>query len=117
MFPIGTAGAAILILRILVAVTLLVDGTGHWVLVTSFWIFLGFALLALSLCLGLFTPYCSAIGFVLQLGLLMAGRGADGFHLGVSATASGILACLGPGAYSVDAKIFGRRVFRVPPGL
>lgn len=114
MFPVGTAGVAILILRALVATTFLVDGTGHWALANSFWAFSGFVLLALFRGLGLLTPYCSAISFLLQMGLLIAGRPSDEFHLAISAALSGILAFLGPGAYSIDAKIFGRRVLRIP---
>ncbi len=114
MFPVGTPGVALLILRVLVATTLLVDGTEHWALANSFWAFSGFVLFALFLGLGLLTPYCSGICFLLQVGLLVAGRPSDEFHLALSAALSGILAFLGPGAYSIDAKIFGRRVLRIP---
>jgi uncharacterized membrane protein YphA (DoxX/SURF4 family) len=115
MFPTGTAGAALFVLRISVAVTLLVDGTAHWALVTSFWIFLGFAIPALFLCLGLLTPYGSICCCLLRLVVLFHTRGQGDFHLGISIVNGLILAFLGSGAHSVDARLFGRRLLTVPP--
>lgn len=115
MFPSGMAGVALIFLRILVMATLLVDGTAHWVLVTSFWISLGFVVPAFFLSIGLFTPYCSAICFLLELSILVVRGGEDQFHLVLAILLCGILTFLGPGAYSIDARIFGRRLLTVPP--
>jgi hypothetical protein len=41
--------------------------------------------------------------------------GTNEFHLAVSILNAAILAVLGPGAYSVDARIFGRRILDVTP--
>jgi hypothetical protein len=41
--------------------------------------------------------------------------GQEIFHLVISILISAALAILGPGAYSVDARIFGRKLLRVPP--
>jgi uncharacterized membrane protein YphA (DoxX/SURF4 family) len=114
MFPTGTAGAALLVLRVSIAATLVVNGTAHWALVTSFWILLGFALLAIFLCLGLLTPYCSAVGCLVQLYVLWIGRGGNQFLLLSSILNSGVLAALGPGAYSIDARVFGRKLLTLP---
>ena len=115
MFPTGTAGAALFVLRVLAAATFVVDGTAHWAYVTSFWTFLVFAAPALLLCLGLLTPYCSTLCAVIQLVLLLAGVRRDEFHLVSSIVTSGILIFVGPGAYSVDARLFGRRLLSFPP--
>ena len=48
MFPTGTPGAALLVLRVSIAATLVVSGTAHWVPVTSFWILSGSGNLPLS---------------------------------------------------------------------
>jgi uncharacterized membrane protein YphA (DoxX/SURF4 family) len=40
--------------------------------------------------------------------------GQDIFHLVISILISAALAILGPGAYSVDARIFGRKLLTVP---
>jgi len=114
MFPVGTAGAALLVLRISVAATLLANGAARWPpLTTPSWIPLSLALLAICLCLGLFTPYCSAVVCLIQAYLLLGG-GRDEFHLAISILDSGVLAVLGPGAYSSDARIFGRKRLTLP---
>jgi hypothetical protein len=114
MFPTGTAGAALFALRVSAAITLLVDGTTHGTLVTSFWILLIFALPAISLCLGILTPYFSVLCCLVQLLVALISDGRNGFHLGISILNSAIVAVLGPGAYSIDARLFGRRLVSVP---
>lgn len=115
MFPAGTPGAALFVLRLLVIATFAVDGTAHMAMVTSFWILLGWALLALFLCFGFLTPYCSAVCCLAELYVLLFISGSDSFHLVVSIANGGILMILGPGAYSIDDRIFGRRLLVVPP--
>jgi uncharacterized membrane protein YphA (DoxX/SURF4 family) len=114
MFPTGTAGAALLVLRVSIAATLVVNGTAHWAPVTSFWILSGVAILAILLSLGLLTPYCSAAGCLVQLYILCTSAGSNEFVLTTSILNSGALAFLGPGAYSLDARIFGRRLLTLP---
>jgi hypothetical protein len=116
MFPIGMAGAALFALRVSVAGTLVVDGTAHWALVTSFGILVGYVLPASFLLLGLLTPYFSALSVLIQLDVLISAGGTDQFHLITSILSSGILGMLGPGAYSVDAHLFGRKLISLPPG-
>jgi hypothetical protein len=77
MFPTGTTGAALLVLRVSVAATITVYGTAHWAPATSFWSPLAVAILAMFLCFGLFTPYCAGIGCLLEAYLLAAGFGRD----------------------------------------
>jgi hypothetical protein len=115
MFPTGTPGIALLALRFLVAATFVVDGTTHLAMVNSFWIFVGFALPAILLCLGFLTPYCSAAYCFVELYILLFVSGSDSFHLVVSVAVAGILTVLGPGGYSIDARIFGRRLLTVRP--
>ncbi len=115
MFPTGTPGVALLLLRLSVAATLLVDGTGYWALVTSSWILIAFLLSAILLCLGLLTPYCSFLCCLTELGVLFTNGGQNQFHLVISIANSAALAILGPGTYSFDAHIFGRRLLSFPP--
>jgi uncharacterized membrane protein YphA (DoxX/SURF4 family) len=104
------AGAALLVFRVSVATTLLVDGTENWAIVTSFWTAAIFLVPAIFLCVGLLTPYAAALSCLLQLGVLMLSRGQNDFHLSLSTVSTVILAVLGPGAYSIDARLFGRRL-------
>ena len=114
MFPTGTAGAALLVLRVSIAATLVVNGTAHWAPATLFWILSGLAVVAIFLCLGLFTPYCSTVGCLVQFVMLCTSVGGNQFLLVSSILNSGVLAVLGPGAYSIDGRIFGRRLLTLP---
>ncbi len=115
MFPTGMAGVALLVLRISVAATFVAGGTGHWAQLTSIWMLLGFALPAIFLCFGLLTPYFSTLTGLVQFASLLLHEGQTDFHLIVAILDSGILAVLGPGAYSIDARLFGRRLLTLPP--
>jgi uncharacterized membrane protein YphA (DoxX/SURF4 family) len=115
MFPTGIAGVGLLLLRVLVAATLLVDGTLHWAIVKSLWTIAVFVLPGMCLCLGLFTPYAAIFSSVIQLGVLIATGGQSGFDLTISILSSVAVATLGPGAYSIDARLFGRRVLDLTP--
>ena len=115
MFPTGTAGAALLLLRISAATTLVVDGTAHWAPMNSSWILPAFLLPTLFLCVGFLAPYASILSGLMQLAVLLFTGGENGFHLAISILSSAIVTLLGPGAYSIDALLFGRRILNVPP--
>jgi hypothetical protein len=115
IFPSGIAGAALLLLRVLVAMLVVVDGSAHWALVTSFWIGAVFVLQAMFLCAGLLTPYAASSGLLILAGALVFSPGGDAFHLACAILTCAVLALLGPGAYSFDARLFGRRVLTVSP--
>jgi uncharacterized membrane protein YphA (DoxX/SURF4 family) len=115
MFPTGMAGAALIVLRVSVAAALLLDGTAHQTPATSFWTLAALLLLALLLVVGFLTPYASAGICLVELGIALLGGEQHNVHLFLSALNSGVVAILGPGAYSIDAHIFGRRLVIVPP--
>jgi hypothetical protein len=114
MFPAGRAGIALLLLRIAAVTTLIVDGTANWASVTSCWILIVFLLPAFSLIVGLLTPYGAMVCCLVQLVVLFKTGGCNSFHLAMSILSSGAIALLGPGAYSVDARMFGRQILIVP---
>jgi uncharacterized membrane protein YphA (DoxX/SURF4 family) len=114
MFPTGMAGAALFVLRLSVATSFVLDGTAHWAPAISFWIFLGFAIPAICLFLGFLTPYLSVVCGLVALCSLVIG-GNSPVHLLASIADAGILAVLGPGAYSIDARMFGRRLITLSP--
>ena len=115
MFPTGAAGAALLMLRVSVCASFLGDGTAGWSLVDSWWTLLLFLLPAMLLIVGFLTPYASAISCLMQSGVVILGGGHNKFHLILAILNSAVVAILGPGAYSIDAHIFGRRLLAVPP--
>lgn len=77
----------------------------------------GLALLVgLCLGLGLLTPYCAVLSSLLEAALLVSGSGSGQFQAGMAALTAIALVGLGPGAYSVDGRLFGRRVITIPAG-
>lgn len=115
MFPRGAAGVALFTLRVAVMATLLFDVATQGSQPTSPLVLFGLAITAALLCLGLFTPYCSVFSILVQASILLRHGSRDEFHLAVNVTISLVLALLGPGAYSIDARIFGRRLLILPP--
>jgi uncharacterized membrane protein YphA (DoxX/SURF4 family) len=113
VFPTGIPGIGLFLLRVSVAAVLLVDGTAHWTLVMSWWTFLLVAVSAGALCLGFLTPYVALLCCVVELGVLWTTK-AEEFHLIIALASSAVVAMVGPGAYSLDARIFGRRLLRLP---
>jgi hypothetical protein len=116
MFPTGMAGGALFVLRVLLATTLILDGTVHWAVVTSLWILLVFLLPAVCLCIGFLTPYSAILCCLTQFVVLCTIPQRGGLHLVISLLHGAVVAVLGPGGYSIDAVLFGRRVIKFPSG-
>ncbi len=116
MFPKGSAGVSLVVMRCVVACTLFVNAASAWPTGAAFTVRGIAALIALCLCLGVLTPYCAAASCLLELALLTTSGGPGRFQLTMSALTAAATAGLGPGAYSIDARLFGRRVFTIPPG-
>ena len=74
------------------------------------------ALVGLCLFLGFLTPYCAAISCFLELVLLITADTSNGLQLGMSALTASATVVLGPGAYSLDCRLFGRKLIKFPPG-
>lgn len=111
MFPHGAPGFALLLLRISVAAMLLVNCCG---LSSSRLVFAGVLLISIALAIGFVTPYLSVIAVGLAVANLVSGHvGAQWYALSIMDAV--VLAILGPGAYSIDARLFGRSVTVVPP--
>jgi uncharacterized membrane protein YphA (DoxX/SURF4 family) len=114
MFPTGVAGCALFILRISVVVSSLAEGTRHWSLVTTWWSFLLVLAPAMLITLGFLTPFACVFQALLLSGAAIF-FGGDWFHVTAAIVNTAVLALLGPGAYSVDAQLFGRRLLVIQP--
>lgn len=73
------------------------------------------AILALVLALGVLTPIASTVGFLLACILANRLDAADVIPALLMSLNACALFLLGPGAYSLDARIYGRRVLVLPP--
>jgi uncharacterized membrane protein YphA (DoxX/SURF4 family) len=111
MFPAGAPGAALLLLRLSAASLVFVASSQFNTLPT--WMIVGFVMLAAALVLGFFTRVAAGISAVLAASIFVALGGTLGFVTLLHAFNAIALAILGPGAYSIDARRFGRRVIKL----
>jgi uncharacterized membrane protein YphA (DoxX/SURF4 family) len=66
------------------------------------------SVLGLFILAGLWTPAVGALVAVVQVGIALAGAG-DGSMAIILAALGATLAMIGPGAWSIDARLFGRK--------
>jgi hypothetical protein len=111
MFPTGLPGLALLLLRASVAIAVLVSSYGQG---SSAWAQVGAILVAVALLAGYLTPIVALVALVVQ-GFISFRLGFDAAMWGTIVSLDAIaLALIGPGAYSADAYLFGRRVVVLP---
>jgi uncharacterized membrane protein YphA (DoxX/SURF4 family) len=115
IFPTGTAGFALVVLRSVVAITVIVETHSLPAMGLAHTLDALVGLVGLFLFLGLLTPYCAALCCLLELAFLVVNGIPNGFQLGMSALTAASMAALGPGAYSLDARLFGRKLIKIPP--
>jgi putative oxidoreductase len=110
-FPAGLPGIGLLILRLGAGVPLIYSASED-LLAASDAARLAFNIVEICvgilLLIGLWTPVAGAIAAVAGLWTLFSQPAPDEMCLGVFGAS---LALLGPGAWSVDARLFGRKLF------
>jgi len=109
-FPNSWPGTGLLLQRVVIATVLFCSGLGHLkepsqaALILPQIIAAGAGILLL---LGLWTPVCGTLIAVVELWIAYSSR-----HAGIPivlATLGITLAMIGPGAWSIDARLFGRK--------
>jgi uncharacterized membrane protein YphA (DoxX/SURF4 family) len=116
MFPQGGPGIGLLLLRIAVATMLALNVTHRFDFSsTSYWLMVVLiVLISLALLLGFLTTVVSIIACLAAMANLFLTDHTDVIYI-LRILTSAALFFLGPGAYSVDARLFGLRVTVVPP--
>jgi len=115
MFPTGLPGAALFLLRFGVMGMLFdsifeISSSGN----ISPWKIAALALVSLLLMFGAFTPVASFLSLIFDAICWPAWGGIRSFEFSLQAVVIVALFVLGPGAYSIDSKMFGRRLI-LPP--
>lgn len=114
MFPQGGPGIALLLLRISVAAIFLISVAKRFGVSSAPLIFAISLLISICLTIGFLTPYLSVVAGATALAILVIDPySRDLIHVFPIIDAA-VLALLGPGAYSLDARLFGLRVSVVP---
>ena len=112
-FPPGIAGFGLLLLRICAVTTLLLralaasDAPGQQICCGVF---------AAGLLVGSWTPIWGVLSLGLLVGLAHAQVWPSSLQFWSDMVEIAAIVCLGPGAYSVDALRFGRRLVVLPDG-
>ncbi len=108
LFPGGFRGAALLLLRISAA-SLMALGVARLHDLAA-WSAAGMLLVAAALVAGICTRLAAVICALLVTAAFIRIGGALSWLMGLQALNAAALAILGAGAYSIDARLFGRRV-------
>ena len=114
MFPAGVAGIALLLLRFSVAAALISILSDRNFAIPVV-IISGAVLLVPALCLGFMTPYAAILCAIAELCVVLNAPGQVPFPDWIAILNCAILSMLGPGAYSFDCRMFGRKILTLPP--
>jgi hypothetical protein len=111
IFPTGAVGVALVILRFSAAAALVGYGIQHPFFAISLTL-IALALPAGALCVGFLTPLTAGIGCVIEVAAFLRSTDQMAFPIVLSILNTAAAGMLGPGAYSLDARLFGRRIVR-----
>jgi hypothetical protein len=114
MFPGGSAGIALLILRFCAGGSLLMCALDHGQFHSAGWTTLGIGAILLLIGVGTLTPIACTVGALIEAFYALSSRGTSELQAVFALLVTIALGLLGPGAFSIDARLFGRRL--IVPG-
>lgn len=117
-FPNGWPGRGLLVQRVVIATFLFCFGFSDFRKAQPFASIFPQVIAAgaaIFLLLGLWTPICGTVVTVVEVWIAIARADTYGNSI-LLATLGATLAMIGPGAWSIDARLFGRKHFEIPHG-
>ena len=111
IFPGGWPGCGLLLLRLLCSAPLLAIGTAKlWggPLDAALWIRISSCMTGALLLAGLWTPFAAACQAILYGALMFSGKAFEPIYLILALIGLSLL-MLGPGTWSFDARLYGRK--------
>jgi uncharacterized membrane protein YphA (DoxX/SURF4 family) len=115
-FPNGWPGIGILLQRVLTAAILFCYGIAHLRAAphsASIFPQMFAAAAGVLLLVGLWTPIAGTVLALVELWIAISRAGDPGIPITLAALGA-TLAMIGPGAWSIDAHLFGRKHFEIP---
>jgi hypothetical protein len=109
MFPGGAAGVGLLVLRLCCASAILTMAFSRGLSVVPSRTAVGLTLLALTMAAGILTPLACTVAALVEATYLLKSHGMDLRFVVLALLVTVALGLLGPGAFSADARLFGRR--------
>lgn len=110
MFPAGAAGWGLLLLRVCAAGMLIRNCTAYATASIATLEITGVVILVGGLCLGGFTPVACGASVLMQTFIMVCAHGVDPFQFVFSFCVAAAVFLVGPGAFSLDSRLFGRRL-------
>ena len=110
MFPAGAAGWGLLLLRLCAAGMLIRNVILDATVSIPTWEIAGIVILAGAFLLGTFTPVTCCLSALLQIFVLVRAREPNPLHFVFSFCVTAALFLVGPGAFSLDSRLYGRRL-------
>jgi putative oxidoreductase len=104
-----------LLLRLAAAIPLLIGGSPGILEAAPHGHYIGFIATGVgaSLLAGLWTPIAATLQVIIEVSIILGQGGGAEMHLLLAALGVSLV-MVGPGAWSVDARIFGRKRINIP---
>jgi uncharacterized membrane protein YphA (DoxX/SURF4 family) len=109
MFPGSLAGVGLLILRMSVIGSILGCAYGQSYFGSAGWAEVAIGAVVLLIGIGILTPVTCGVGAIVELLSVFHSHSTGAWHVIPALLATLSLCLLGPGAFSLDARFFGRR--------
>lgn len=113
VFAAGWPGVALVMLRLSLAIFLIYAPVGR--MEPSSWPALALYVVAGAVAAGLRTRIAACISFVVAINLVIGTGHFPSLNCFAHALDAMVLTLTGPGAYSIDARLFGRRTVHLQP--